>query len=59
MISCLLLKILHCFFGLEDSIRKLFSQIEYSEKGSNARKAEERAFMFFIDYLDECEKGIR
>ena len=40
-----------------DFIRKLFSKIVYSDEGSNDKKAEERAFMFFVDYMDECEKG--
>lgn len=53
--ECSRSNVLH--FSLLDFIRKLFSKIEYSQKGSNNREAEERAFMFFIDYLDECEKG--
>ena len=30
-------------------------EVRYSEKGSNDRGREEEAFMFFVDYLDNCE----
>ena len=36
----------------------MFKTVRYSEKGSNERTREEDAYMFFIDYLDDCEKGI-
>lgn len=42
-----------------DSIRKLFTEIRYSELGTNARVKEEAAFMYLIDYLDDCERGMR
>ena len=35
----------------------MFNQIQYSDKGTNDRAKEETAFMYFTDYLDECEKG--
>lgn len=41
-----------------DTIRKMFTEIKYSESGTNARAREEDAYMFFIDYLDDCERGI-
>lgn len=44
-------------FFRTDSIRKLFTDIKYSEKGMNDREHEEMAYMYFIDYLDDCEKG--
>lgn len=47
----------NCHFLHVDSIRKLFTDIKYSETGSIHRQHEERAFMYFIDYLDDCEKG--
>lgn len=28
---------------------------EYSEKGSRYRPAEEQAYIYFVDFLDECE----
>jgi hypothetical protein len=39
-----------------DTVRKLFTDIKFSEKGTNEREREEKAFMHFIDYLDDCEK---
>ena len=44
-------------FPILDSIRKMFTRINYSDKGHNNRELEETAFMYFTDYLDECEKG--
>ena len=41
-----------------DTIRKLFSEIKFSEKGTNERENEERAFMYFVDYLEDCESGM-
>lgn len=40
-----------------DTIRKMFKYIHYSDKGTNHRTKKETAFMYFTDYLDECEKG--
>ena len=34
----------------------MFKTIRFCEKGSNERVREE-AFKFFIDYLDDCERG--
>lgn len=42
---------------LLDSIRTMFTIVRYSEKGSNEREREESSYMYFIDYLDDCEKG--
>ncbi len=36
------------------SIRKMF-EVNFAEKGSNARKREEAAYMMFNDYLQEIE----
>lgn len=33
----------------------MFTVIKYSEEGSNEREKEEATFMFFVDYLDDCE----
>ena len=41
-----------------DTIRKLFTEVRYSEAGTNARMREENVYMFFVDYLDDCERGI-
>ena len=41
-----------------DTIRKMFSTIKFSEVGSNSRVSEETAYAYFIDYLEDCEKGI-
>ena len=45
----------HIFFA--DKLRNLFTDIKYSEKGSSIRIREETAFMYFVDYLDDCEGG--
>ena len=36
----------------------MFKKVHFSEDGSNDRVKEESAYMMFLDYLDECEKGI-
>ena len=36
-----------------DKIKALFSVI-FSEKGSVSRQIQERAYMFFVNFLDEC-----
>jgi len=41
-----------------DSLRKLFTVIRYSNKGTTSRVKEETAFSYFVDYLDACEGGI-
>ncbi len=40
-----------------DTVRKLFKHVKFSEAGSNDRQKEEDAYMYFLDYLDGCEKG--
>lgn len=40
-----------------DFIRKMFTT-RFSTRGCNERLNEERAYSFFIDYLDACENGI-
>ena len=42
-----------------DSIRKLFTEVRFSEAGTTARTREEAAYMHFVDYLDDCERGMR
>lgn len=42
---------------LTDTIRNIFTEIKFSDNGTNAHLSEETAYMFFIDYLDDCEKG--
>ena len=41
-----------------DGIHKIFKTVRFSEEGSNAREREQNAYMMFLDYLDECEKGM-
>ena len=43
---------------LVDIIRHLFTEIRYSDKGTSERVREEAAFMYFIDYLDDCERSM-
>ena len=48
-----------CHFSIYiiDIIRKIFKTVRFSEEGTNAREKEQNAYMMFLDYLDECEKG--
>ncbi len=43
--------------ALLDYVRKLFTEIKYSEKGSNERMKEEAVYMFFYDYMEDVEGG--
>ena len=43
---------------LADTIRKVFTEVRFSEKGTNDREHEERAFMYFVNYLEDCESGV-
>ncbi len=45
------------FHLFADDIRNLFTVLKYSVKGSNDRIKEEASYMFFIDYMDDCEGG--
>ena len=38
----------------EDSFRSLF-HVKFSEKGSNMRAKEEETYIYFVDFLDECQ----
>ncbi len=51
-------QITFCLFEtcFSDSVRELFTEVRFSEKGTNARMSEERTFMFFISYLEQCEE---
>ena len=40
-----------------DDFQKLFKRILHSDPGTNARAKEEQTYMFFIDFLEECEIG--
>ena len=40
-----------------DDIRELLADIKFSEKGSSARQKEEATYIYFTDYLEECERG--
>ena len=35
-----------------------FKVVKYGDHGSNARTKEEQTYMYFIDFLEECETGI-
>ena len=45
------------FYYFLDVVLNIFQSIKYSAHGSNDKKKEEATFGFFVDYLDECEKG--
>ena len=38
--------------------RNLFKVVQYSDTGSNARQKEEQAYMYFTDFLEDCELGM-
>ena len=40
-----------------DDFRKLFKHVRYSDVGCNSRVKEEQTYMFFTDYLEDCELG--
>lgn len=40
-----------------DIMRKLFTRVIYSDKGSNERQKEEHTYTMFLEYLDKFEKG--
>ena len=35
----------------------MFKTVRYSEKGTNECIKEEETFVFFMNYLEDCEKG--
>ena len=41
-----------------DGIHKILKTVRFSEESSNAREKEQNAYMMFLDYLNECEKGM-
>ena len=40
-----------------DVVHKVFREIKFSEQRSNHRTREENSYMYFLEYLDICEKG--
>ena len=39
-----------------DQLRKMFTDIKFSPTGSSGRDKEEAAYMFFLNYLEDCER---
>ena len=37
-------------------LRRMFSEVHYSSKGSNERSKEESTYLMFVDYLEEVEQ---
>lgn len=37
-----------------EQMKSLF-KVKFSEKGSNVRVKEEQTYVFFVDFIDECE----
>ena len=48
--------IIYCFFT--EMFRHLFKVVKYADQGSNARTREEQTYMYFIEFLEDCETGI-
>ena len=48
--------VLHYYYCI-DTLRKMFTRVIYSEKGTNQRQKEENTYMMFLEYLDKCEEG--
>ena len=44
-------------FTTSETLKQVF-KIEFSTKGSNLRSREEQAYVFFCDFLDECDEGM-
>jgi len=42
------------YYKISDEVSNMFTT-EYSEKGTGRRKLEEQAYVYFTDFLDECE----
>ena len=38
-----------------ETIKKLFTKVDFSEAGSNERLKEEATYMLFMDFLQDCE----
>lgn len=49
----------HNYFTLlcnsAETIKKLFTKVDFSEAGSNERLKEEATYMLFMDFLRDCE----
>ncbi len=63
MLASLLICVLICAAIIDvctytEVIRKLFEVVRYSEAESNERENEECTYVFFVDYLEECEEGV-
>lgn len=43
------------FLMYKESVKEIFTAIKFSEKGTINRHLEEQTYMFFRDFLDECE----
>lgn len=41
-----------------DQLWQMFTDIKFSPKGSSGRDKEEATYMFFLNYLEDCEKEI-
>ena len=47
-------KLLCAWWLYAERIKSLF-KVQFSEKGSNVRAMEEQTYVFFVDFMDECE----
>ena len=45
------------FYCFLEFLRRLFTDVKFSESGSNNRREGEAAYMFFINFMDDCEEG--
>ena len=48
--------VLHYYYCI-DTLKKMFTRVIYSEKGTNRGQKEENTYMMFLEYLDKCEEG--
>lgn len=40
---------------MSESIKEVFTMVEFSERGSIHRPLEEQTYVFFKEFLEECE----
>ncbi len=43
-----------CIF-ISESIKEVFTMVEFSERGTIHRPLEEQTYVFFKEFLEECE----
>ena len=50
-----MVQVIMCLMTLYAERMKSLFKVKFSEKGSNVRAMEEQTYVFFVDFMDECE----